>query len=1038
MPSSLNPLRGYIAGLALLVLLSVSWGQSVPVKQAKESSEASSPRGMIREDDSTSAGRYREQWAVVIGIDYKDSSMRALRNAENDAQSVHDMLIKHYGYKSTNIQLLLGSKATREAIRGSLGGKFLGDKSRIQESDGVLVFFAGHGHRLSVLNKHVGVISPFDVRIQDGNPIYDSTLRYHEDIVQLLNLCPARHKLLILNCCHSGEVFSERFPQSAVDDRRAGTLFRMSALQALASCRANEVDDDGKGNNSPFTTSLTHALQLLPNQKERKDYFTATEMFLFMRNDLAWRRPEDQSPDLRSLIDQDGEFRFFPNQETDFAQYCQKDINIRLLRAMVPGEYGNWWFDENPWFIPSLRKEILIQTDQKRGLYADAIRRKELLRATEKVMKRLQARTDGLSKRRLRQLVALLHPEKSRDFRKLREELIAALESQQDLEATDFHLLAVLQHSLGLEDADKTYVKALEKYQEERQNLFDADPQRKAARQRDNQALEALCYADYGYYKFDVLNECERAAELYHESRGLCGPQESPPPFQIFVLCREADAWQRLGRWGMSKDRLDQALHIARQIDPELKSSLTAHTLNRRGWACMEQWKFGQAEKEFETSNQILHNLLDDPNALLLWFHNRHGLAMARRFRGEPQQAATEYRTMLNELGKKFQDVRENAKYNQDGSEVKARLVERWSNSMERLADCNLFADPDKQDLREASDDLRRTLRYCYILPANQRNVTEAGLLYKQAIVLSLRSPAQDIPLAVSYCRRAEKLAESLVGNQGSLLDCQRKLTPPIVDLFQTCADKPDCLENKRAALAKLRGAVQELREKWKNNDHRDFLEFLLFANKILVEEAIDADRYESLMDSEMLLGFCRRALRGDSRDPMRYLRPYYDTVMAAKLRLKPRHAKELLEVQWEATQGKSFRKEGQRLPVLALYQLKDKLYLLIDIPGPQGASHYYCLQDDYSPEEIHMAIRAGNAQLELPRKVVRELQEIPSAPATERKVQCWFDGAAGSPSIHTVGLRGESRLQFPFKLPPGFKSLLPGPASSARVTVNP
>src|SRR5262249_34363103 len=150
-------------------------------------------------------------------IDYKNSQFRTLRNAEKDAQSVHDVLLKHYGYKDANVKLLLGSKATREAIRSNLGGDLLADRSRVKEDDCVLVFLAGHGHRLPFLNKQVGVFSPFDARMQDQSPVYDSTLRFDEDVVELLTLCPARHKLLILNCCHSGEVFAARFPQSAVD-----------------------------------------------------------------------------------------------------------------------------------------------------------------------------------------------------------------------------------------------------------------------------------------------------------------------------------------------------------------------------------------------------------------------------------------------------------------------------------------------------------------------------------------------------------------------------------------------------------------------------------------------------------------------------------------------------------------------------------------------------------------------------------------------------------------------------------------------------
>jgi hypothetical protein len=941
--------------------------------------------------------------------------------------------VKHYGYKPTNIKLLLGAASTSKAIRSNLGGEFLGNKSRVQKTDSVLVFFAGHGHRLPLGGGPVGAISPSDVQVPEQGqvPAYDSVLSYKNDVLPLLQNCPARHKLLILNCCHAGEVFTERlFPLSTVEDRRQPSLFGMDAFQALASSRANEVDSDGEGGNSPFTASLVHAFRMLPVHRDRKLYFTASELFSYMVGDFTQRRRREQSPSLRSLIKEDGEFRFYPDPETNFDQYREKDINIELLRAMVPGVYGNWWFDETPWFIPSLRMAILAKRDLARGPYLDAIRREELLKAARRIKKQLKDKPDNnlLSELRLVQLQALLAPSKDQDVRKQREELIAELSKRQGLlEATDVHLMAVLQHSLGKPDAERSYELALDKYRAGRAE------QKGVARQGDYKALEALCLADYGYYKFSELNECSEAAKIFAEAGSSFEPLEAPPPFQIFLLCREADALQRLGRWGLALKRLEQARFYADRIDPDQKSSLTAHAMSRLGWAFMEQWKFKKAIAEFNRSEDILRNLLrEDPNALVLSYHNRHGKAMAKRFQGNVTQAAADYRELVNDLAEWFNDARQSTTASQDMSEVQDRLRERWFNSMERLVDCNLFAGPGQRDLREASDDLRRTIRYCYVIPGDQGKLTEAGLMYKQAIVLSLRSPAQDIPLAVSYCKRAETLA----GNQGGLLDFQRKLAPPIVNLFKTCADKPDCLESKRAALAKLRGAVEELREKWKYNDHRDYLEFLMFASKILVDEAIDADRYETLADSEMLLGFCRRALRGGSGESLPYLRPYYDAVMETKLRLRPKHAKELLEVQWEATRGRIFRKESQPIPVIALYHLKDRPYLLLDIPG--GASNYYCLEGDYSGDEIHKALASGSEQLDLPREVVKELQKIPSAGSGERCLQCWSDGDAGSLTVRTAGFRGAVQgQQFPFKLPRGFKVLPAGPRSQLSVTRN-
>jgi hypothetical protein len=246
-----------------------------------------------------------------------------------------------------------------------------------------------------------------------------------------------------------------------------------------------------------------------------------------------------------------------------------------------------------------------------------------------------------------------------------------------------------------------------------------------------------------------------------------------------------------------------------------------------------------------------------------------------------------------------------------------------------------------------------------------------------------------------------------------------------IVELFRTCNEKPNCLESKRAALKKLRGAIEGLRERWKDNDHRDYLEFLMFAGKILLDEAVDMDRYDTLTDSEMLLGFCRRALRGGAGESLRYLRPYYDAVMETKLRQKPKHAKELLEVHWEATRGKTFSREAQALPVVALYLLNDKSYLFLDIPG--GASGYYSLHEDYSRAELISALTEGSEPLELPRELLKELRRIPASTVGERLVECWLDG-----TIHPVrsgGTAGVS-LRVPFKAPDGLKLLQPGSVS--------
>src|SRR5262249_16952790 len=166
-----------------------------------------------------------------------------------------------------------------------------------------------------------------------------------------------------------------------------------------------------------------------------------------------------------------------------------------------------------------------------------------------------------------------------------------------DLEATDLHLLAVLQHSLGDREALETYRRALEKYKEGTRN----------------EALVALCHADRAYCKLNLLGDPRGAGYDCGTARKVFG-ETAPPPFEVFVLCREADARLQMGAWGLADDRLSVAVHVAKKWDSE--HALVAHALGRRGWASIEQWRFRQALQEFDSAAAILDKKRD-PEARL-------------------------------------------------------------------------------------------------------------------------------------------------------------------------------------------------------------------------------------------------------------------------------------------------------------------------------------------------------------------------------------------------------------------------------------
>ena len=155
----------------------------------------------------------------------------------------------------------------------------------------------------------------------------------------------------------------------------------------------------------------------------------------------------------------------------------------------------------------------------------------------------------------------------------------------------------------------------------------------------------------------------------------------------------------------------------------------------------------------------------------------------------------------------------------------------------------------------------------------------------------------------------------------------------------------------------------------------------LLLATKVLVDQVPDTDRFHLSEDSELLLHLCRQVLPKAARNSSRnerdqeagaYLRAYYDTVMSNKLRMKPRHVKDLLEIQWEATRGTLYTKKRESEPVLAMYLLDNECCLLFDVPG--GVSKYYSLVGKHSVAAVKRACFQVDWRLPLPEELHQEL----------------------------------------------------------------
>ncbi|WP_419194969.1 caspase family protein [Novipirellula herctigrandis] len=1010
--------------------------QTATDNHAEKESETTVTEGVARGDrrmaPTALSPVYRKKWALIVGIDYADrederassaknaAALPTLSNAVKDAQGISATLKQYYAYDQENVIELIEADASKAAIDTALGS--LCDVGKVSPDDCVFVFFSGHGVRSSRGTSFLA----HDVHLAGGAPV-SGHLRLQEDLVRRLEDCPAKHKLVVLDHCYSGDVFNNNFQPPSHQDRSDKGLQRVPAFQAMASCRATQVAlDAGRLNqgHSPFTAAFIDGLTRLPANGRRSDAIGTTKLASYVSTtfDVATQKPE-----CRNLIATDGEFSFWP-ADVSFDQFRVKTGDRNLLNAMT-SRHGDWWFNERPWFIPAVRTLILQQiaeSNTARGTVNDQhIDELALRLAAEKAFDVKDSYRES-TKRYYKLLLTTQGTNKFRDsLQTICDELEAQMlgESQdaftpsnaEPMLPEDLHLLAIVQHALKRsDDAHDNYRKAETAY----------NKLRKSGNTRFR-ISSALCCADHGELLLGGMGKAHEAADKFREAesgiRTLTEERDAGAVFRMSIMCREASAYLRINRWKGANQLLDDALDLTQPFASD--SYFAAQVHRNRAWAQIIQWKMLEAKQSFERSNEILANLFrsereddeddatdtslvdkptlgnnqhpaaqkafrslktftafhhsDDFASKLAYLHNLHGIAMAQRFRGDTYNASQNYRSLARHVEATFSDLMQGI-----ATDTLTRMyVVRSINTQERLGDCNLFGDPEYIDLKEAIDDYRRSRSLVYQIAGVERRQLEAVLLYKTALALALPSEVQDTEMAVEMCKRADTLFE--VDDQARIATglywALGKLATPMVAVLNQKA----CFNDETVACDQpaidLRTAILDSRDVLGQHPHRDQLEILLFASKILLEHSPNSNRFTIAEDSDLLLSFCRLALASYRFDDVlaqseskAYLRPYYDSVMRAKLGIPGRkHVLDLLEIQAEATTGARYMKPDDSQPILATYVLDGECYLLLDLP--RGTSKAFPLEGIYDFASIQAACY-GTDQLTLPGEILGQL----------------------------------------------------------------
>ena len=999
---------------------------------------AQAPRAMDRKDgpaDPKLEVKYRNKWAVVVGINYDPEARKALNRgkidrldkAESDAREFAGMLLKYYGYRKEEVILLTGKDATKEAIEGYLQNGFLCDPGRVGPDDSVLFYFSGHGFLRR--DRGVGYLIPFDARkTEAGDPDFATAIDTSTDLVRNLRLnCPARHKLLILDCCHSGSVFrldegtgGGRSPDEAIGP----DLFRAAAFQGITASREGQLASDGAAlaDHSPFTKALLHALASIPQKQiAGRSSFTVSELFHEMQMMLHGALPDDQSPQSWWLDGGRGEFHFSPDPDAEYPRDELTEGEQKVFLAMVPTTFGNWWADEFPWFMPSLRYEILDQLPKSKS--SDTC---PDIRELRKVAERL-ARDATVRDHRHEHLKLLLATEGVVGRAKAFDQIIGELkervvDEQSPSRPLDLHYLAVLLQKRG-----KAYESRL-RYEEALKAYEAMGKGREKLR-----ALQALCQVDYGVLCLGVLFEFDDAVESFRKAQRAVEETQAPPgPFLVYALCREADAHRRLARFRLSDQCMYRARALTAKLDPAQALPLSSSTWKQDAWAFMEQCKFKEAAASFEQSRMVLEKLLANGTnryqCLIDLFHVKHGQALIGRFQGQDERSLALFRELTPEISEAIRALDNSQETISNFAELRHLLCERYVNSLERQADCGLFGQV--PDHAEAADDYRRALRACVYFPEDRRDTARLDILYRRAAALGLPSGARDPKLAESLCREAGQIERRLREVQKvDLADLPIKVQ--IVRAIaltlaragegdghgkEPAVDSPDDL---RAVVRRFQDSATPrgpsepdlMRINRSRLVDRDELERLMFAYKLLLtnRDRWELDRFEATACCDELFMLCRRATRagrlvgGVDRDFLAYLRPYYDEAFRTKAALTPTPVKELMEIAWEATRGVPYVKPQEVNPSLVLYRASGQSYLLLDVPStraaPGGVCKAFPLREELNDEKVIREAYLSERLLPLPAEI---RQVLASFHPSQRLTIRWRDPVSGIGGLAT------------------------------------
>ncbi len=654
--------------------------------------------------------------------------------------------------------------------------------------------------------------------------------------------------------------------------------------------------------------------------------------------------------------------------------------------ALLPGLNGPWWFEETPWMMPFLREAIAEKVRQadltavlgnhpqeyldpntaevQKWLWEVAGRcRGGLSPSQSQLLDQLKAYSDGD------------HDDDRQAARTLDKALQQFLDGHRNspLPPADLHTVALLQHriaqldhdKLRAQEAKKSYDKALDAY---------------AATRKTAASARLLGLVDSAVLCAGMLGDFKEAKQRLDEALAA---GDLPLLFHVSTLVARGDAAAASAtNAGEYEDhRFTYAKKLLTGPDGVKPGHpLAAQIAERYAWSLADQWKIEETNKQFQTAYHIrLANKEEkNPFAAIYVFQDRHGMAMAARYRGNLDSARRTYKIVVDEIKAALTDaerqhgVRQVDNLRHTGA-IRA-LRERLSNSLERWADCELYsgaASHGKVNLLQAAESYDQA-----------RNIapewSDALVMgYKLAIIRALsgkNQAAREILVALDADKRqvlepskeramlVKQVAEAVLAVTGPVPTDGRKLLRSFLDQFKL---NPD----------------------YRDTSRRETMELQLFAAELLLNLDLESEPKLAVRNVKYLDALL--AVFKGRRDIRPFLRRYYE------LAIRACNKNDLVQIAHYLIDSRMDERTGMldSKPTLVLFSFtpKDNFALFLPQDGRAGKR----IPLDITRDQIKEADAKGKP-LHLNDDLVASIKAEREA---GRRVEVFWDDTASHPS---------------------------------------